>query len=169
MCSYFVRGMCQALRDDWQLHPWLRAIVCGAGGALSAVSLLLALFGLLLTGPGPATQGALDFATAAFLAGATAACWRGGTRAWADLGHPAPSPRTRQMVYAGMAVPAVVALPGALLGAGYLQSWLGLALAGAGGWAWWRYGGQRVAPSAPETAPAPVDQTPQSPGSERLH
>ena len=148
------------IANDWHKHPWFRVVLCAVGAVFAAVWLLAVLAGELAF-PGPPGTGGEVFAMAAFGAVVGAACWRGGTRAWADLGRPAPSPQTRQMVYAALAVPVVVALPGAILGAGYAQSWLGAGLAAAGIWAWRRFG--RHAAAAPVPAPAP------GPGPERLH
>lgn len=154
---------CRMVRHDWQKHPWLRLIACGAGGGLAAAVLFVVAAGLLLA-PGPADQGALALAMAASLGLAAAGCWRGGARAWTDVGRPEIPAETRQWVYLALAAPAVIALPGALLGAGYLADWLGAALAAGAGYAWWRYG-RRAA-----SAPVAVDQSPpQSPGPERLH
>lgn len=107
---------------------------------------------------------------AAFGAVVGAACWRGGTRAWEDLGRPAVPARTRQWGYAAVAVPVVIALPGAILGAGYFPGWLGAALAAAGIYAWRRYyDGSPVAPDAPEIVPAAENPPATAPGPERLH
>ncbi len=156
---------CRMVRNDWHKHPWFRLVVCGGAGALAAAVLIILAGGLLLA-PGPADQGALALAMAAGLGLAAAACWRGGTRAWSDLGRAEIPARTRQWVYVGIAVPTVIALPGALWGAGYAQDWLGAALAAGGIYAWRRWNGRRVA-----SAPVAVDQSPPGPvhGPERLH
>lgn len=148
------------IANDWQKHPWFRFLLCAVGAVFAAVWLLAVLAGELAF-PGPPGTGGEAFAFATFLGLLGGACWRGGTRAWEDLGRPAVPARTREMVYAALAVPVVIALPGLALGAGYGQDWLGAGLAAAGIWAWWRFG--RHAAAAPVPAPAP------GPGPERLH
>jgi O-antigen/teichoic acid export membrane protein len=133
---------------DWKKHPWVRLVIDALIGFMAGVALLALFFDGEGVGPGIAPL------VLALIAGAGAAgCWRGATEAWRDLGRQSVSARVRQAGYVVAAVPAVVALPAAFFGPGFVASVVGLLLAAGGVAAWWRYA--RPAARTSQAAPGP--------------